>query len=341
MEPMTFSQKYRDELLAEISSVIGDNKLPLYNMMRYQLGWVDEQGRPQPSWGGKMLRSALCLLTCEVVGGDWRKALPAAASLEMVHNFSLVHDDIEDGSPQRRHRDSLWKVWGQAQAINAGDAMFALARLAMLRLAIRGVPETKVLRAVSRLDEACLQLTTGQYLDLSYEQCLDIGVEQYLEMIWGKTASLFACSLYLGALVGCDDESLINHLDKFGHKLGMAFQVQDDILGIWGDGSATGKPPTWDIHRKKKTLPIVYALEKSSGQQQQTLLTIYRQEHHNDADVASVRGILEKLDTHNYVQRLAQDYHQQAMEELKAAHLAPEATQRLRQAAEPLLGRTS
>jgi geranylgeranyl diphosphate synthase type I len=341
MEPMTFPQKYRDELLAEIASVIGDNKLPLYDMMRYQLGWVDEQGWPQPSWGGKMVRPALCLLTCEAVGGDWRKALPAAASLEMVHNFSLIHDDIEDGSPQRRHQDSLWKVWGQAQAINAGDAMFALARLAMLRLAIRGVPDIKVLRAVSRLDESCLQLTTGQYLDLSYEQRLDVGEEQYLEMISGKTAALFACSLYLGALVGCDDESVINHLDKFGHKLGMAFQIQDDILGIWGDGSATGKPLAQDILHKKKTLPIVYALEKSSGQQQQTLLTIYRQEHLNDADVGSIMGILEKLGTHNHVRRLVQDYHQQAMEELKAAHLTPEASQRLRQLAELLLDRAS
>jgi geranylgeranyl diphosphate synthase type I len=341
MEPMTFSQKYRNELLAEMASVIGDNKWPLYNMTRYQLGWVDKQGHSQPGWGGKMLRPALCLLACEVVGGDWHKALPAAASLEMVHNFSLIHDDIEDGSPQRRHRDSLWKVWGQAQAINAGDAMFTLAHLAMLRLAIRGVAETKVLRAVRRLDETCLRLTTGQYLDLSYEQHLDVKVKQYLGMISDKTASLFACSLYLGALVGCHDESLINHLDKFGHKLGMAFQIQDDILGIWGDVAATGKPLAWDIHRKKKTLPIVYALEKSSGQQQQTLLSIYRQEHLSDADVSTVVSILENLGTHNYVQRVAQDYHQQAIEELKASRLSPEAGQQLRELAEPLLGRTN
>ena len=340
MEPMTFSQKYRDELLAEISSVIGDDKLPLYNMMRYQLGWVDEQGQPQPSWGGKMLRSALCLLTCEVVGGDWHKALPAAASLEMVHNFSLIHDDIEDGSPQRRHRDSLWKVWGQAQAINAGDAMFALSRLAMLRLATRGVPDTKVLRAISRLDETCLQLTTGQYLDLSYEQRLDIGVKQYLDMISGKTASLFACSIYLGALVGCDNEPIITHLDNFGRKLGMVFQIQDDILNIWGEGSITGKPSAWDIHHKKKSLPIIYALEKSSGQQRETVLTIYQKLRLDDADVAAIVNILDLLDTRSYVQKLAQDYHRQAMEELKASNLNPESVQRLYQAAEPLLGRT-
>ena len=273
MEPTASPQKYRDDVIAEISAVIGDSKLPLYDMMRYQMGWVDEQGKPQTGRGGKMLRSALCLLTCEVVGGDWHKALPAAASLEMVHNFSLIHDDIEDGSSQRRHRDALWKVWGQAQAINAGDAMFALARLAMLRLAERGVPDTKVLRAINRLDETCLRLTTGQYLDISYEQRLDIGVKQYLEMISGKTASLFACSFNMGALVGCDNESSITHLDKFGHAMGMVFQIQDDILNIWGDGSVTGKPTACDIHNKKKSLPVVYALENSSGQQLETLQT--------------------------------------------------------------------
>jgi geranylgeranyl diphosphate synthase, type I len=340
MEPMTFSQKYRDELLAEISSVIGDGKLPLYGMMRYQLGWVDEQGKPQPGWGGKMLRSALCLLTCELVGGDWRKALPAAASLEMVHNFSLIHDDIEDGSPQRRHRDALWKVWGQAQAINTGDAMFALARLAMLRLATRGVPDTKVLRAVSRLDETCLQLTTGQYLDISYEQRLDIGVKQYLDMISGKTASLFACSFYLGALVACDNEPVITHLDNFGRKLGMVFQIQDDILNIWGDGSVTGKPSAWDIHHKKKSLPIIYALEKSSGKQRDIVLAVYQKQRLDDADVAAVVSILDLLDTRSYVQKLARDYHKQAVEELKASNLKPEVVQRLLQVAEPLIGRT-
>ena len=143
---------------------------------------------------GKMLRPLLCLASCEAVGGDGQRALPAAAALELLHNFSLIHDDIEDGSPQRHGRDTVWRVWGVAQAVNAGDGMFALAHVTLHRLSEVGVAADQVLAVAALLDEASLRLCEGQYRDLSYEERLDVRCDDYLEMVAGKTAALMAAS---------------------------------------------------------------------------------------------------------------------------------------------------
>ncbi len=144
-------------------------------MLRYHLGWEDAEGRPLRSEGGKALRPTLCLLACEAAGGDWRAALPAAAALELAHNFSLVHDDIPDRDPERRHRPAVWSVWGEAQAINAGDALLALSHLAVLKLVPKGVPAERALQAARVLDECTLEIVEGQALDISFEERLDVG----------------------------------------------------------------------------------------------------------------------------------------------------------------------
>jgi len=203
-------------------------------MMRYHLGWIDERGYPAEAEGGKLVRPTLCLLSCKAVGGDRRMALPAAAALELVHSFSLIHDDIEDGDEERRGRATVWRIWGEPQVINAGDAMHGLARLALLRLDEESVPKGKVIRAASILDETCVEFCEGQYLDISHEGRLDINIAAYLEMIDRKTAALMACSFEIGALLGTEDESAVQSFRRLGRKLGLAYQMKDDILGVWG-----------------------------------------------------------------------------------------------------------
>lgn len=231
-----------------------------YGMMHYHLGWMDEQLRWQNFPSGKRLRPLLCLLACAEVGGDPAQALPAAAAIEILHNFSLVHDDIEDGDELRRHRPTVWKVWGVPQAINAGDGMFTLAFAALQRLARRGVTAEQTLQALSIFTQCCLELTEGQHLDIGFEQRMDIAVPEYLRMIQGKTAALVGASLAIGGLIGGATPAQVTALQRFGQAVGLAFQIQDDILGIWGDPAVTGKAAGNDILRRKKSLPILYAL---------------------------------------------------------------------------------
>lgn len=154
-----------------------------HGMMHYHLGWVDERFQPKPARGGKRLRPLLCLLACEAAGGDVHDALPAAAAIEILHNFSLVHDDIEDNSPTRRGRPAVWALWGVPQAVNVGDALFALAHRTLGRLWERDMPAERVLAAILAFDEACVALTEGQYLDMSFEERSDVTVDEYLRMI--------------------------------------------------------------------------------------------------------------------------------------------------------------
>jgi geranylgeranyl diphosphate synthase type I len=321
-----------------LRSILGTSQLGIYDMMRYHLGWIDELGESRREPGGKLLRPILCLLACQAVGGEWRQALPTAAAVELVHNFSLLHDDIEDASPERHHRPTVWKVWGQAQAINAGDSMHALARLALFRLEGRGVARERVLRAAHILDETCLQLCEGQYLDIRYEGCLGIGVEDYLRMIGDKTAALIEASLHLGALVGAGDEKATRHLCYFGRNLGLAFQIQDDVLGIWGGEKTTGKPAD-DIQRRKKTLPVVYGLKAAGAGEREELWRICGQEAMGKEGVTRVLGILNRLGARAYAQGMAEQYYQEAISQLEASNLPSPALEELEEVAASLMKR--
>lgn len=292
---------YLDALNDELRLVV-DRFFPgppeLGVMLRYHLGWVDEQGNPASVYAGKQFRPLFLLLCAEAAGGDWRQALPAAAAVELVHNFSLIHDDIEDRSPLRRGRPTLWSIWGEASAINAGDAMFALAHRALLRLAECGVSSARVLRAVEMFEETNLELTRGQHSDMAFESRPEVSVEEYLEMVRGKTAALISLCARLGAWVaGCGDER-VAQFAELGLSLGMAFQVRDDILGIWGEPEVTGKSAATDIVSRKKSLPVLYGLGRSSDFRD----VFGRAEVLDEGDVGLAVGFLDEVDARGFAE---------------------------------------
>jgi geranylgeranyl diphosphate synthase type I len=223
---------------AEMQAILKADQHPpidhLHGMMQYHMGWLDADFQQAGAKTGKHIRPLLLLLTVEAAGGAWTQAVPAAAAIELLHNFSLIHDDIEDNSPTRRGRETLWHIWGIPLAINAGDAMFAAAHLALGRLIERDVSAHIVVQAFRRFDETCIALTQGQHADMQFETRDDVQVEEYISMITGKTSVLLSLCAELGALIaGCEAET-VAHYAQFGLNLGLAFQVQDDILGIWG-----------------------------------------------------------------------------------------------------------
>jgi len=332
--------RYRSELGGYLRSALPEGSPALlYRMMRYHLGWEDEQGRPLAGEGGKALRPTLCLWACQAAGGDWRTALPAAAALELVHNFSLVHDDIQDADRERRHRPTVWGVWGEPQAINAGDSLLILGRLVTLRLGERGVAPARVIEACRVLDEACLTMIEGQCLDIGFEDQREVSVEAYLDMIARKTGALLGASFHLGALVAVDDEPLVERFTRCGQLLGLAFQIRDDILGAWGAADVTGKPVAADIRRRKKSLPVVYAMAAAEAAEREQLLRLYSQGAPSEEEVGIVLELLDRHGAYDYCQQMAQERVEQALAELAPVDMDPTARRELEEVASFLLER--
>jgi geranylgeranyl diphosphate synthase, type I len=248
------------ELKNTIVCSIGETTPDLRGMLTYAMGWEGEGAGPDAQ--GKRIRPVMVLLCAQAAGADWERALPAAAAVELLHNFSLIHDDIQDQSPLRRNRPTVWVKWGVAQAINAGDVLFTLSLMAAQGLT-RTSSADIALAASAILHRACLDLTRGQYLDLSYESSRMLEVEAYWPMVGGKTSALLGSCAKLGALVSGADAIRMQAFYDFGYQLGLAFQVLDDWLGIWGDAALTGKSNESDLASGKKTLPVLYALSRN------------------------------------------------------------------------------
>ena len=302
---------------AEILRLVGDHDPStrgLYEMVRYHLA-LDGSGAS----GGKRIRPLLGLLAYASITGDHRLALPGAAAVELGHNFSLVHDDIEDGDTERRHRATLWTIHGVPQAINTGDALFSLSRIALHRLTDLGFPDAKVLRLMRLFDQTCLRLCEGQYLDIEMSRSDDLmTVDLYFDMIGRKTAALIAASIEAGALLATDDEHVIGRYRDFGWALGIAFQLNDDLLGIWGAEQATGKAAS-DVAHKKKTLPVIYAYEHAGPEDRERLAELYSMPDPGGSDVEEIIAILERSGAREYTRDQARNYRDQALQELDAA----------------------
>jgi geranylgeranyl diphosphate synthase type I len=247
------------ELQRQVSRLDQPHSKPFHEMLAYHMGWTGEGAGTEAT--GKRIRPLMVLLCASACGADWKSALPAAAAVELVHNFSLVHDDIQDNSPKRRGRDTAWVKWGAPMAINIGDSLFVLSNQAIIDLK-ENYPAETVVKAAGILHNTCLELTRGQFMDMSYEERTDLKVEDYWPMITGKTAALLSTCCRLGAILGGADEEKEEAYRSFGHFLGLAFQIQDDILGIWGNESVTGKSAASDLVEGKKSLPVLIGLGK-------------------------------------------------------------------------------
>lgn len=331
--------RYAADLDAEmrhVASFLPDDAPGFAVMVRYSLGWVDENDQPYPGSTGKRIRPLFLLLCCEAAGGEWRSALPAAASVELLHNFSLVHDDIQDDSPIRHGRPTLWKVWGTSNAINAGDALFTLAYCALENLAQTGIPADTLVKIWRIFNGTNIELTRGQHLDMRFEKHDTVSVDDYVSMIRGKSAALLAACAQIGALVATHDEALAAIYRDFALHMGVAFQIRDDVLGIWGNPGVTGKSAATDIISRKKSLPVLYGLSQSTE-----LAEIY---HNNDLPetefVSRAVEILNALDARGYAQHEETRYYQLALDELESANPQGEAAGWLRKFVDVLFQRS-
>lgn len=288
-----------------------NHSLPLKHMIRYQMGWEDQGSK------GKRIRPFLVLLISSALGGEVEVSMPAALSVEFLHNFTLIHDDIEDQSPLRHNRPTLWKQWGVAQAINAGDALFSIAQLCMLDLQST-CSSSIALKAAGLLNQTCLHLTRGQYLDMSFETEDNVAPQIYLEMIAGKTGALLGLCAVLGGLTAAQDDEKIRILHDFGTALGMAFQIRDDILGIWGNPEKTGKSVSSDLQTKKKTFPILIGLVQS-----QPFQNLWQMNDVDEAQIEQMAELLEECGARKFAQQKAEEYTKQAFDALEILFPSP------------------
>ena len=314
--------RHADAVERELRSAVPDDGSALYTALRYHMGWCDRSGKPVSWDAGKRFRPALCLMACASVGGDPDNAMPAAVALELVHSFSLIHDDIQDRDRERHHRPTVWALWGVPQALSAGDAMYALASGALLRLADGAVAPERVAQRTAILTRSTLEMMEGQYLDIEFEGRTDVNTGDYLDMIARKTGALIACAMELGVLIGSGDAATASIFARTGRHLGHLFQVRDDILGVWGDEAATGKPTGSDIRRKKKTYPVVQAMQKATGAAAKTVERIYRKAELSDRDVLRVMDVMESTGAREEAEALAVRLAERAVESIRPAELS-------------------
>ncbi len=295
----------------------------------YHLGWTEVDGRPRSGSSGKALRPALALLSAQAAGADPSVGVPGAVAVELVHNFSLVHDDVMDGDLERRHRPAVWAVWGVSGAVLAGDAMLSLATQVLLdgvpggRTAgtsgrLRG-PAPRSARAASLLQRAVAELLRGQAEDLELERRARVELDECERMTAGKTGALLAASSSIGAVLAGADPRLVAGLEGFGRHLGMAFQLLDDLLDIWGDPQLTGKPVYSDLRSRKKSLPVAYVLSGRDGHARSIAAWLRADGADDERRLREIADILDAAGARAWVRAEASRRIDLAMEELVRA----------------------
>ena len=334
--PQMFT-RYGADVNGALKSSLSSEHNFVYDTLRYAMGWTDSKGNAVAASTGKALRPILCLFACDAVGGSINKAIPAAVALEFIHNFSLIHDDIQDKDQTRRGRPTLWVVWGESKAIVAGNVLRVVADLSLEQLVQQDVVVPDALTVIEILTEAYLQMIEGQYLDLEFESRFDIELDDYLGMISRKTGALIRCALEMGAVLGTPDKRTVAAFREFGRSLGFVFQIRDDVLGVWGEPKKTGKPVGADIRRKKNSFPVVHAMNYAKGTDARRLQEVYRKEVLEDSDVSDILTVMERLGTQKQAQGLAEEHCEGALRSLESVELSPEARSDIESLAEFLL----
>lgn len=291
---------------------------------RYHFGWVDARGSTLPeSLHGKGVRPTLALLSAGAAGAPADVALPGAVAVELVHNFSLVHDDIIDDDAERRHRSTVWKVFGVGDAIIVGDAMMGLAFELLLEEA---TPARTA--AATDLIQATMAMIAGQYMDMSFNRRDTVGVTECWEMVARKTGALLAHASAVGAILADAPPETVEALRRFGQELGLCFQAVDDLLGIWGEPAVTGKPAGNDLRERKKSIPVTVAL--SSGTRAGEMLAdLYAQEHLDEDDIARAAALVEEAGGRAATAEAARQCMQRAAQALTAADLEEQPAEEL------------
>lgn len=332
--------------------------LPLYRMMGYHLGWVDENGERLEANRPLRFRGALCLLASRATGASGatdttgtagipetgqsaaigdnvgaEAALQHAVAIELIHNYSQMHTDVQEGNTERGGRASVWWVWGPAQAINAGDGMHALARLALFGLRDRGVSTDHVSTALRALDEATLRLCEGSYYDTVYQERLTVSIDEYLNMAEGVAGALVGYAVRLGAIAsGEADVPRLDALQAFGTKLGTAMRVAGDYAAFWPpeerESAVQGR-----LLSKKKSLAVVHALQEAEIKQKRMLGEFYAQRVLDPGDIEKIRTVLDEAGSKAFTEETLKRLRAEAGAALTSAGLAPAASQALREAA--------
>jgi geranylgeranyl diphosphate synthase type I len=325
-----------------LREAVGDRESKLFGMLRYHLGWVDPDGKAAKYDRGKAFRPALCVFTATALGGRPEAALPAAVALELIHNYSLIHDDIQDGDRERRKRATVWAIWGEAEALTAGDAMKAVSDLCTHSLRDAGVRLGNAMQIERILTERCLEMIEGQVMDVTFERRLNVNVDEYLIMISRKTGALISSAMEMGALAANPNAAAVEHLAQCGRYLGLTFQLRDDVLGVWGDSNKLGKPIGADIRRRKKAFPTLYALEHATGAAADILQRLYSStEEMNDEDVDHVLSVMDAVGAREAAQELAEEQCEKALLEADQVALESWARTELEDLAGFLLRRES
>ncbi|MGH3868812.1 MAG: family 2 encapsulin nanocompartment cargo protein polyprenyl transferase [Pseudonocardiaceae bacterium] len=285
----------------------------------YHFGWWDEPGQQESTpdgnaKGGKAIRPTLVLLSAQAVGGAPAAAVSAAVAVELVHNFSLLHDDVMDGDLTRRHRPTAWSVFGVNTAILAGDALLTLA---LDVLAASGHPAAT--GGIRMLSTAVQDLVDGQCADLAFEQRTQVELAECLRMAKGKTGALMGCACAVGACFGGGSSKQVEHFRDFGEHLGLAFQHVDDLLGIWGDPAVTGKPVYSDLHSRKKSLPVVAALTSDTPAGRELAALYHRDQSLSGSDVVHAAELIDVAGGRAWSQTQVEDLLTQAMRDLMSA----------------------
>lgn len=327
----TLLPEIEKELQRQVARLNAASARPFHEMLSYHLGWTGEGAGKEAA--GKRIRPVTVLLATAASGGNWASALPAAAAVELIHNFSLVHDDVQDNSPKRRGRPTVWAKWGAPMAINVGDALFVIAFQALTDLRASYPAET-ALRSTAILQNACLDLTRGQYLDMAYERRCDLSLEDYWQMVGGKTSALLSACMEIGALLGGAGRAQQESCRRFGYHLGLAFQVQDDILGVWGDEAVTGKSAASDLVEGKNSLPVLYGLGRGGNFAER-----WKRGPIQANEVRETAEMLEREGGRKYAEEIAQRETDAALDCLKQAALSGPAADALLELANTLLRR--
>ena len=292
---------YGQALEGELRDILSTREGFLYNLLRYQLGWADQHGQPEMQPFRASFQSLLAPAACDALSGNFESSLHVAAAIELLHNFSIVHGDVQAGRVDSGSRPSIWWVWGPSQAINAGDGFHALARVALMRMLDAGFPPDTVLEATEMLDSSCLTMCEGQYADLGFQDRLLVTTGEYDDMIARKAGALTGCAAAGGAICAGAESSTAAQFRDAGVKLGMAWQISQDVSDFWGhqgDGLTAS-----NVLNKKKSLPLIYTMENCSLPARREIGAAYSKRVLDPSDVARIVEIMDEVDARDYCQQ--------------------------------------